>query len=102
MEGMSSRWGTRDWYLMHYSTHFVTGGQKHTHTHIPGTKEGETKEKFRAIAHGEYMYQDLCLLAGYVLALLENKWQDYFPQLPRLLRNMSLTFHYFGKVIATR
>ncbi len=24
--------GTRDWYLMHYSTPFVTGGQKHTHT----------------------------------------------------------------------
>ncbi len=24
--------GTRDWYLMHYSNPFVTGGQKHTHT----------------------------------------------------------------------
>ncbi len=23
--------GTRDWYLMHYSTLSVTGGQKHTH-----------------------------------------------------------------------
>jgi hypothetical protein len=35
MEGMSLRWGTRDWYLMNYSSHFVTGGQKHTHTHTP-------------------------------------------------------------------
>ncbi len=26
------RVGTRDWYLMHYSTPSVTGGQKHTHT----------------------------------------------------------------------
>jgi hypothetical protein len=25
--------GTRDWYLMHYSTPSKTGGQKHTHTH---------------------------------------------------------------------
>jgi hypothetical protein len=33
MEGMSSSWGTRDWYLMHYSTPPKTGGQKHTHTH---------------------------------------------------------------------
>ncbi len=24
--------GTRDWYLMHYSNPFITGGQKHTHT----------------------------------------------------------------------
>ncbi len=23
--------GTRDWYLMHYSTPSITGGQKHTH-----------------------------------------------------------------------
>ncbi len=30
---MSSRWGTRDWYLMHYSTPSITGGQKHTHTY---------------------------------------------------------------------
>jgi hypothetical protein len=33
---------TRDWYLMHYSTPSVTGGQKHTHTHTaiaaPATK----------------------------------------------------------------
>ncbi len=26
---------TRDWYLMHYSTPSVTGGQKHTHTLVP-------------------------------------------------------------------
>jgi hypothetical protein len=26
--------GTRDWYLMHYSNPVVTGGQKHTDTHI--------------------------------------------------------------------
>jgi hypothetical protein len=26
------RLGTRDWYLMHYSNPFITGGQKHTHT----------------------------------------------------------------------
>jgi hypothetical protein len=29
------RVGTRDWYLMHYSTPSVTGGQKHTHTYTP-------------------------------------------------------------------
>ncbi len=23
--------GTRDWYLLHYSNPFITGGQKHTH-----------------------------------------------------------------------
>ncbi len=28
------RLGTRDWYLMHYSNPSVTGGQKHTHTHL--------------------------------------------------------------------
>jgi hypothetical protein len=28
--------GTRDWYLMHYSNPYITGGQKtHTHTHLP-------------------------------------------------------------------
>jgi hypothetical protein len=39
MEGMSSRWGTRDWYLMHYSTPSVTRGQKHTHHPDPPWKE---------------------------------------------------------------
>ncbi len=34
MEGMSLRWGTRDWYLMHYSTPSITRGQKHTHTEL--------------------------------------------------------------------
>ncbi len=34
MEGCH-RLGTRDWYLMHYSNPAVTGGQKHTHTHLP-------------------------------------------------------------------
>jgi hypothetical protein len=32
MEGMSSRWGTRDWYLMHYSTPF-RNRRPETHTH---------------------------------------------------------------------
>jgi hypothetical protein len=29
--------GTRDWYLMHYSSSSLTGGQKHTHVCIFGT-----------------------------------------------------------------
>jgi hypothetical protein len=34
--------GTRDWYLMHYSNPFVTGGQKHTHSNAISSPSGTT------------------------------------------------------------
>jgi hypothetical protein len=62
---------------------------------------GKPKRKYRTISHGVYFYQELYSLAGDVLALLEKKWLNYFPQLPKSSRNMSLTIHYIGKAIAT-
>ncbi len=43
---MSLRWGTRDWYLMHYSTHSITGGQKHTHTQPCTVEDARGKPSF--------------------------------------------------------